>query len=393
MGKSSQAKAAQPPDQEKRFTQAAIVDHAQQLADGFKLLPGLLSGSEDLRISALIQASKVDLSCPLPPPDICLSILDGPKDFVLFTLGNFSAITGRAKSKKTFLAVILAAAAAGRVPLYDKFRNYLPDGREHVIFFDTEQSRHKAQQTGRRIYTLSGTSSTDSLEVYSLRSFPPDDRIKVIEGVLYQKGGSAGLVVIDGIRDLVFDINDPTQATDIVTKLLKWTEDLNIHIVTVIHQNKGDTNARGHLGTEIVNKAEVVISVTKSTVNSEVSVCEPEFCRELEFPGFGFSVGADGLPYLTDMPEPRASPKSRKAITPNSVDEPTHRKILSKIFTGGKSLGYTPLVKQVKLGLQELYGSVGVNKSKCFITHYIKQGWLVKNGGDRSQTTVYNLVV
>ncbi len=41
---------------------------------------------------------------------------------------------------------------------------------------------------------------------------------------------------------------------------MKWTELHNIHICTVIHENYGSAKARGHIGTELANKAETVNS-------------------------------------------------------------------------------------------------------------------------------------
>ena len=68
----------------------------------------------------------------------------------------------------------------------------------------------------------------------------------------------------------------------IASKLLKWTEEKNIHVVTVLHQNKNDGNARGHLGSELVNKAETVLSVTKDSKEKDISIVEAEYCRNKE---------------------------------------------------------------------------------------------------------------
>ena len=65
---------------------------------------------------------------------------------------------------------------------------------------------------------------------------------------------NVGLVVIDGIRDLMLDINNSTEATKLVGDLMQWTSEQNIHIQTVLTSTKGDDNARGHIGTELNNK-------------------------------------------------------------------------------------------------------------------------------------------
>ena len=44
---------------------------------------------------------------------------------------------------------------------------------------------------------------------------------------------------------MVYDINSPGESTRIISKLMQWTDDRQIHIHTILHQNKGDENARG----------------------------------------------------------------------------------------------------------------------------------------------------
>lgn len=71
-------------------------------------------------------------------------------------------------------------------------------------------------------------------------------------------------MIIDGIRDFVYDINSPSEATKIITMLMQWTDERQIHIHAILHQNKGDENTRGHIGTELNNKAETVLLVEKA---------------------------------------------------------------------------------------------------------------------------------
>ncbi len=89
--------------------------------------------------------------------------------------------------------------------------------------------------------------------------------------------------------------------------MLRWTEEKNIHIATVLHQNKADFNARGHIGTSLVNKAETVISVTRDDKNRDISYVKPEFCKDRDFQMLAFTINDDGLPVLLDSPPPESS--------------------------------------------------------------------------------------
>lgn len=180
------------------------------------------------------------------------------------TLGNFSASIGKAKSKKTFnVSAMTAAALSGKKVLM--YEVSLPEDKNKILYVDTEQSKAHCKKTLARILALANlpdSTDNDRLEFLSLRKYTPKERIEIIECALATTEG-IGLVIIDGVRDLLFDINAPLEATQITSILMRWTDEYQIHIHTVLHQNKGDENARGHIGTEINNKAETIIKVEK----------------------------------------------------------------------------------------------------------------------------------
>ena len=192
------------------------------------------------------------------------------------TLGNFSASIGKAKSKKTFnVSAMTAAALSGEKVL--TYEVSLPEDKKKILYVDTEQSKAHCKKTLARILALANLpdgTDTDRLEFLSLRKYTPKERIEIIECALATTEG-IGLVIIDGVRDLLFDINAPLEATQITSILMRWTDEYQIHIHTILHQNKGDENARGHIGTEINNKAETVIQ-WKRTNPTRTSVRCPQ---------------------------------------------------------------------------------------------------------------------
>ena len=82
-----------------------------------------------------------------------------------------------------------------------------------------------------------------------LREQTPDKRKQII-GYMLENMPDVGLLIIDGIRDLMYDINSPSESTDLINLLMRWSSGYNLHIHTVLHLNKGDDNTRGHIGTE-----------------------------------------------------------------------------------------------------------------------------------------------
>ena len=59
--------------------------------------------------------------------------------------------------------------------------------------------------------------------------------LRIVEQAIYNTP-EIGLVIIDGIRDMVYDINSPSESTRIISKLMQWTDDRQIHIHTILQQ-------------------------------------------------------------------------------------------------------------------------------------------------------------
>ncbi len=174
---------------------------------------------------------------------------------VIGTLGNFSASIGKAKSKKTFnvSAIVAAALKNGTVLNYTA---ELPENKRKILYVDTEQSSYHCAKVARRSLRMAGLptgSNHENLEFLVLRKYTPEERIAIVREAIYRTE-NVGLVIIDGIRDMVYDINSPGESTKVISLLMTWTGERNIHIHTILHQNKGDENARGHIGTELSNK-------------------------------------------------------------------------------------------------------------------------------------------
>jgi AAA domain len=326
-------------------------------------------------IESILKRTRITPQDIIPIPPVCLEILGplGPSNYG--TLGNFSAIIGKAKSKKTFLITMALATAIRNGTLLDKFNASLPEGKRKVIFFDTEQSKYHVQRVVKRICHLSENMKLENFDCFALRSLPTYKRRETIESVLNKVPG-IGIIVIDGIRDLVKDINSSEESTEIINLLMKWSEEKDIHIIVVLHQNKGDNNARGHLGTETINKAESVISVTKDTQDPNISIVEAEFCRDKDFPAFAFKIDDNGIPYvLNDWQPPK---EGKRTLSPFDYPKEAHMKILRDVFQRLPNPKYNELWPEIKYSFQQYGISGGDNKAKEWVKYYDNQGYIIK---------------
>ena len=251
-------------------------------------------------IENMLLEARVDTSKKLErPPAIISRVEPGPGQYLyrrLFTLGNFSCLIGKAKSKKTFLLSLLTASA---IKPDQEFYSELPKNKSGILYFDTEQGDYDCQNTIQRIETMTG--QKNCLNAFSLRQFTPAQRCEIIEQAFLKWGENTGFCVIDGVADLATAVNDEVEATRVTSMFLRLTKVYNCHIATVLHQNKNDNFAMGWIGSQIMKKAEIIISVTKSKsdFNSSEVVCE--MSRAIEFKPFTIFVNGEGIPEVGEF--------------------------------------------------------------------------------------------
>ena len=323
---------------------------------------------------------KIDVNEVIPPPQVAWSLtnIKTEGEAILGTLGDFGLIIGKAKSRKSFFINIAVSTALGKDLILNRFKSYLPHDKNDVIYFDTEQSKYYVQKAVKRICTQINQPEPKNLHAFNLRSLAPSERLQFIEEEIY-RSDKIGFVVIDGIKDLVTSINDESEATMIASKLLKWTEERNIYILTVLHQNKSDNNARGHIGTELINKAQTVLSVTKAENDNDISIVEPLQCRDIEPEIFAFEINEFGIPVIAENFEVRTETKKNKFDVTDLEDFKKYQ-LLTEVFSKCDSLSYGKLVEQIVIAYKNQFNSsIGTNRTKLLITDCSNNGWLVQS--------------
>ena len=142
----------------------------------------------------------------------------------------------------------------------------------------------------------------DNYYTYALRTMSYKDRVDFIDYILNDKleGKDIGLVIIDGIADLVADVNNLEQCNEAIQKLMSWTDELQCHIVTIIHSNYGSDKPTGHLGSFLEKKAETQIKLEKNGVNQGWISVECKRSRNRGFETFSFTINENGLPEFVD---------------------------------------------------------------------------------------------
>ena len=225
------------------------------------------------------------------------------------------AITGKAKSGKTFVTSMLMACCQSRDVL--AFQR-IGDEPFRVLWYDTEQSDESTQDIlkNRIIRLLNNTNtnltnptnnscnlwSEKSIDVFNVRGVAWKERRDLLrEAVTRCK---PDLVIVDGIRDLVNDINDGVLAQEVMEELMHLATDKECCIACVLHQNKSgeDHNLRGWIGTELMNKAFEIYSCEK-LMPARVFKLEQTQTRKYDIePIMWYKVDQQGLPVSTNKP-------------------------------------------------------------------------------------------
>ena len=241
----------------------------------------------------------VDMSKELPETKPLISI----NGCCVCSRGNLSAICGEAKSKKTFLAsALVGSAMAIPAPIIKNFENVDKDMNINVLWVDTEQGEQHVRKVMKRISrmtgaTMGGAVAEPRLMTLTLRELAPAERKAVMLDTLIRY--HFDIVVIDGIADLQRNTNDLEESDALVSELMAISTKGDCHIICVLHTNPGSDKARGHLGSSLQRKAESVLYVHR---DGDISIVEPQFCRNEPFERFSFYVDDEGIPTLCDTP-------------------------------------------------------------------------------------------
>ena len=333
----------------------------------------------DINKNLALEKLRINPLSDIIEPPVVISIDSAPT----MTVGNFSLINGKAKSGKTFFLGAIVAAFLYVLTQLDKIAGQPQNGKNIALYFDTEQSPFHATRTIKRICSLTGLTNPKNLFAYGLRPLSPKERLEAIEEKI-STTENIGLVVIDGIRDLLSTgINDEAEATSLTSKFLKWTALYEIHLIVLLHQNKTDQNARGHIGTELLNKAETTLSITKE--KSGVFVVSCEYSRDVAFDDFAFTI-TDGLPVTADLP----AEGQMKSKNPQGISDQDHFTALSSIFKATQKIRTADLSQQIKY---QFGNSFGDNQCRNYITYYSQKEWVEKHREGKNVFYIYKRAI
>lgn len=223
------------------------------------------AGQDPVELALLerLEQRRITPDKEIPPMQFLFQMFCRP----CFPRGELVAVAGKAKSGKTFVCSILMTLCFRQEVLTVR---RLEDAPLNVLWFDTEQSEESTQDILKnRIMKMIGKppitdgSEGGAFNIFNVRADFWQERLPLLETAM--RHYKPDLVILDGIRDLVSDINDGIMAQDVIERLMHLASELHCCLACILHQNKGaeDKNLRGWIGTELKNKAFEVYECAK----------------------------------------------------------------------------------------------------------------------------------
>ena len=269
-----------------------------------------------------LYAERITDETVLPPMTPLFKIEGSP----CFYRGELVADCGKAKSgKTTFLSVLMTAGIVGKCLCVERAivkeagqttpdPSYSGGERLRVLWIDTEQSQQSTQEIIReRIMPMvqeQGEEGCNDLSSYlyafNLRGMGYELRRRMVSVAVQTV--KPDLCIIDGIKDLMTNINDADQATMIMEQLMDLAKAVNCCIVCVLHQNKSesDRNMRGSIGTELTNKAFEVYQCEFLERREMFKVTQTLSRKKRIKEAIGYRLNEKGLPESCELPKEQA---------------------------------------------------------------------------------------
>lgn len=303
------------------------------------------------KIQAKLENMRIRAGTPLPDMKHLLNI----NGINCFPRGDLVAISGKEKCGKTTDCRIIVSALMKTE--YMGVKALEEDTR--VLWIDTEQASQTSRAVCRGIELMCGSELSDERFIYfALREYPDRQEMTEVMRMLFDKY-CPDIAIIDGIRDFIPDFNDVVESAEIVLECMRLSSGVSAEqarekglkerpaccVCCILHQNKpkDDNNMRGHLGTELSNKAGEVWEATQDDDHVFSFVQTRSRTRPVENPLRYKVVSCEYVDKVTKKPEEIGVPEIWTAPVPSDEDqEEVMVEDVEFIQTG---LGFKPLTE------------------------------------------------
>jgi len=295
----------------KELYHKGIGDRMQKAKESHKTLasqivssnPNVSGKASNDQLMESIFAKRLDVTIkPNQKPNTLFMYDDEKSDFIgIGGDGDLINFFGREKTRKSAAACCAASCyLEGGMGTSLNFKAEF-DGR-NLLHFDTEQSEYAHHKLScQMLWQQSLTPNRHPANYYSynIMQYTKLDRLNFVRYAI-DKIENIGCVFIDGIVDLCRNYNDLEESSDLVTFFMNLAAQRKFLLIDVLHNARSTGSARGHLGTELLNKANCNINVTKEEGANYSSLKVQSIRGSYEPKGFDFEHDQFGNIKLSD---------------------------------------------------------------------------------------------
>lgn len=257
-----------------------------------------------------------------PEREYILSIVEQGHDGKEYEVGLASnggivEVIGKKGSRKTALLSMFAASRFAEGGRYGNIQSRL-EGKT-VLWLDTEMPGDDFWYFQKRLHEQCGLQDNHpQLQSINMDYFESAaDKLEVILHILQNSNNpenrgnqyfdDIGLIILDGIADLIPDTGDERSSREILDKIKSTLNSMDCCLVTVLHSDKKGQHSRGTLGTLLDQKATSAIMMDMKNPG-EATWVRPEKIRNGRlFHPYKLEHDIDGTLLINGSPSGMAS--------------------------------------------------------------------------------------
>lgn len=214
------------------------------------------------------EAELISFDWNYQPPDDDISLTLNDKR--ILSDGNILLISApQGVGKSAVCEAIIAAIIAPEPDNIDTFHiKVVGNNRNSVLYIDTERSNKDFWKSCSRSLHRAGLKIEDdfnNIVDFKLASTLTISN-KITKCLEYIYKSTARFVIIDNIADLVLDVNNAEKCNNLVAELSAFCKRENRSLILTIHSNPGSDKSRGHLGSELLRRAEAIFTIKSDRV-------------------------------------------------------------------------------------------------------------------------------
>jgi len=208
---------------------------------------------------------------------------------------TINVIQGQSGSHKSRLGEHIASAFIKKQNYENSLLGYEATNSKEIVLCYVDTERNLTDQLPYALQSIqikAGYSKQDKPENYDFTSLLEIERTQRFESLksyidmIRKQTDKHVVLILDVVTDCIADFNKVDETMKLIDLMNISINKYDITFICIIHENPAGQKARGHLGTEIMNKASTVMQVSfeKDSQNNDTDIIRVKYlkCRSTQ---------------------------------------------------------------------------------------------------------------